>query len=125
MNWDKNTSPVGWYFGSYLSRFIEIGAAQNDDPERKFRAWENTVLVQADSLESAYVKVERIGKAHGRIYRGGGAGGRVRGEDPGGTELLPGDENLDDGVEVAWTDHPARKLKTLRKWVKNRRDFRQ
>jgi len=45
MAYDPNHSPVGWYIGSYLLRFVVLGEERNDDPERKFLVWENTVLV--------------------------------------------------------------------------------
>ncbi|AJQ95521.1 DUF4288 domain-containing protein [Gynuella sunshinyii] len=53
----KNVSPIGWYVGSYIIRFVELNTDKNEDPERKFTAWENTILVQADNLEDAYDKV--------------------------------------------------------------------
>ena len=32
---------------------------------------------------------------------------------------------VEDGVEIAWAEHPSRKLKTLRTWVKPKQDFHQ
>jgi hypothetical protein len=75
---DKSVSPVGWYFGSYLLRFVELDDESRDEPKRRFLSWENTVIVKADSLAKAFAKVERIGKAHSKPYRGGPAGVRVR-----------------------------------------------
>src|ERR1700744_3942144 len=71
MAYDKNASPVGWYFGSYLLRFVELRDVQRKNPERRFASWENTVIVKADTLESAYSKIEKIGKAESKPYRGG------------------------------------------------------
>ena len=41
----SETSPVGWYIGSYLLRFVELNEAGNDDPDASFLVWENTVIV--------------------------------------------------------------------------------
>jgi hypothetical protein len=122
---DKNVSPVGWYFGSYLLRFLELDEAGRNDPEKRFLAWENTVLVKAKTLDAAYRKVERIGKSATKPYRGGPQGVRVRWEYVGVTELLPVYEALADGAEIAWADHGSRKLKTLRRWVQPRLAFRR
>jgi hypothetical protein len=122
---DKNTSPVGWYLGSYLLRFIELNDEERDDPERRFVSWENTVLVKAESLDSAYVKVEQIAKRASKAYRGGPTGVRVRWEYLGVTELLPVYEELGDGAEIAWKERAPCKLRTLKQWVKPKSSFRQ
>jgi len=59
---DKNISPVGWYIGTYLARFIEIEDKNNNDPEARFATWENTVIVRALTLEEAFDRIEKIGK---------------------------------------------------------------
>ena len=56
--YSRDTSPVGWYVGSYLLRFVELDSPGNDDPDGEFIAWENTVIVRADSFDEAYKKVE-------------------------------------------------------------------
>ena len=73
---DKNDSPVGWYFGSYLLRFVELDETR-DDPNRRFTSWENTVLVKARTIESAYSKGEKIGKRHSKPYNAGPPGVRA------------------------------------------------
>ena len=129
MTYDKNTSPVGWYVGwyvgSYLLRFVKAGARGNDDPERKFTTWENTVLVKAGSLDEAYVKVAKIGRASSKPYRGGPNGVQVRWQFEGVGSLTPIYEELKDGAEILWEDHSSRKLKTVRSWVKPKGSFRQ
>ena len=64
----QNISPIDWYLGSYISRFIEIEDVDNGNQEKMFSAWENTVIVQADSLKKAYEKIEIIGKDHAEPY---------------------------------------------------------
>jgi hypothetical protein len=125
MAYDKNKSPVDWYYGSYLMRFIELSDKTRNDPEKRFLSWENTVLVEAKSLDIAYAKVERVAKAAAKPYRGGPTGVRVKWEYLGITELLPIYEKLGDGAEIAWTEHSQRKLRTLKQWVKPKSAFRQ
>ena len=71
MSCNQNISPVGWYIGAYLARFVEIGCELNNDPENRFPTWENTVIVKADDLDEAYDKIESIGIEHGEPYLGG------------------------------------------------------
>ena len=49
--YSKDISPVGWYVGSYVLRFVELNDSGNSDPDRKFLVWENTVIVRAGSLD--------------------------------------------------------------------------
>ena len=121
---DKNTSPVGWYFGSYVLRFAELSDENRHDPERKFLTWENTVLVRASTLDEAYDKVAKIGRDSSRPYRGGTDGVPVRWHFEGISQLMPIYEDLKDGAEIAWTDHGMRKLKTTKKWVHPKGSFK-
>jgi hypothetical protein len=122
---DKNVSPVGWYVGSYLLRFVELNDEERDNPEKRFLSWENTVLVKAESLDSAFVKVERIAKQGAKPYRGGPDGVPVKWEYLGITELLPVYEEIADGAEIVWAEHNPRMLKNLRQCVKPKGSFRQ
>ena len=125
MAYDKNISPVGWYFGSYLLRFVELADTDRNDPEKRFRTWENTVLVKAKSMDAAYGKIDRIAKAAAKPFRGGPQGVHVMWEYVGISEVLPVYEAIADGAEIAWADHGSRKLKTLRRWVRPRGGFRR
>ncbi|MFG0419227.1 DUF4288 domain-containing protein [Pseudomonas sp. zjy_8] len=122
---DKNVSPTGWYIASYLLRFTEIDASGNDDPEARFLSWENTVIVQAPSLEEAYDKVVEIATESTEPYLGGPDAVPVQWLFEGVTELLPIYEPLEDGAAVMWGEHHPRKLKNLRKLVRQRHQFRQ
>jgi hypothetical protein len=121
MSYDPNRSPVGWYVASYLLRFVEIQAARKNNPRRKFLSWENTVLIKARSLEHAYAKVTKIGRAKTRPYRGGPKGIPVRWIYEGVTDLLPVHEKLGDGVEIMWTERTPRTVKALRTLVKSKK----
>ena len=123
MSYDPNRSPVGWYVASYLLRFVEIQATRKDNPRRKFLSWENTVLVRARSLEHAYAKVTKIGRAKTRPYRGGPKGVPVRWVYEGVTDLLPVYEKLRDGAEIMWTERTPRTVETLRTLVKSKKGF--
>jgi len=121
MSYDPNRSPVGWYVASYLLRFVEIKDERKDNARRKFLSWENTVLVKARSLEHAYAKVTKIGRAKTRPYRGGPKGIPVRWVYEGVTDLLPVYEKLRDGAEIMWTERTLRTVKTLRALVKSKK----
>ena len=123
--YDKNISPVGWYVGAYLIRFIEIEEAGNFDLEKKFLSWENTVIVRANDLDEAYEKIEQIAKSNTKPYKGGPEGIPVQWVYEGITELLPIYEELEDGAEIMWGERHPRKLKNLRKLILSREDLRQ
>ena len=106
---------------SYLLRFVEIKDERKDNARRKFLSWENTVLVKARSLEHAYAKVTKIGRAKTRPYRGGPKGIPVRWVYEGVTDLLPVYEKLRDGAEIMWTERTLRTVKTLRALVKSKK----
>jgi hypothetical protein len=42
--YNKNISPVGWYVGSYLLRFVEVEQEGNFDPEERFLPRRHTKL---------------------------------------------------------------------------------
>lgn len=121
----KNVSPVGWYVASYLIRFIELEAEGNDDPEKRFLSWENTVIVKAADLHAAYDKVVAIALENTAPYKGGPQGIPVQFVFEGVTELLPIYEELEDGSEIMWASLKPRKLKNLKKSVRGRDDFFQ
>jgi hypothetical protein len=122
---NQNISPVGWYIGSYLLRFIEIEQVNNDDPEVRFLSWENTILVKANNLDEAYDKVVDHAKVETEPYKGGPNGVPVKWVFEGVTELLPIYEQLEDGAEIMWCERRPTKLKNLRRKVRKRGEFSQ
>lgn len=115
----RDTSPVGWYVGSYLVRFIELNATGNDDADGEFLAWENTVLVRADSFDEAYGKVEAQARLHTEPYEGGSEGIPVQWVFEGISDLVPIYEPLEDGCEILWAEHEALKLGKLRSMARS------
>lgn len=122
---DKNISPVEWYVGTYLIRFVEIENKTNFEPEERFLSWENTVIVKAKNLDEAYDKIEAIAKLDTKPYKGGPEGVPVQWIYEGITELLPIYEELEDGSEIMWSERNPRKLKNLKKLVITKGDFKQ
>ncbi|WP_266160432.1 DUF4288 domain-containing protein [Dyella silvatica] len=115
VTYSKYLSPVGWYVGSYLLRFIELNAMGNNDPDGRFLAWENTVIVQASDFDEAYRKVQAIASQEATPYEGGPDAVPVQWVFEGITELLPIYEPLQDGSEIMWTEHESLKLSDLKK----------
>jgi hypothetical protein len=109
-----DNSPVGWYVGSYLLRFVELNETGNDDPDASFLVWENTIIVEADNLEEAFQKVESVGRQQTEPYKGGPDGVPVQWLFEGITDLLPIYEPLEDGAEIMWAEHESVKLSKLR-----------
>jgi hypothetical protein len=122
---DRNVSPVGWYIGGYLLRFIEVADPSRDDEEEKFLTWENTVIVKAENLDEAYDKVASIGRQSTAPYKGGPAGIDVKWEFEGVTFLVPIYAELEDGAEVLWAEHAPRKLRNIKRMVAPKGSFHQ
>jgi Domain of unknown function (DUF4288) len=122
MTWSKDVSPVGWYVGSYLPRFIELAHEGNDDPERRFLTWENTILVKAEGVVEAYDKIVRFAQMNTDPYKGGAEGVDVQWIFEGVTEVLPVYEEIEDGCEIMWAKY-TKKLKNIRNRARARSDF--
>ena len=126
MKYSKNVSPYGWYVASYLLRFIELSEDGNDDPERRFLSWENTILVKATGMDQAYEKAVLVAKQATVPYKGGPEPGvDVQWIFEGITEILPIYEELEDGAEIMWAKHAPRKLKNIRKQARRKDEFAQ
>jgi hypothetical protein len=123
--YDPNVSPVGWYIASYLLRFTELADQRNDDPERRFCTWENTILVKAADLDEAYDKVVAVAQVAAKPYKGGPPPGvYVQWVFEGVSELLPIYAKIEDGSEVMWAEH-TRKLKNIRRRARTKGQFHQ
>lgn len=104
-------------------RFVEIDEAGNDDPERKFLTWENTILVRAKDLDEAYDKTVHVGMQATGPYKGGPAPGvDVEWLFEGVLDILPVYEAIEDGAEILWAER-TRKLANVRKDVRRRGEF--
>jgi len=125
MNDRKNTSPVGWYVATYVLRFVELSEPGNDDPDRKFQSWENTILVKASDLDDAYDKVCMFAAKESRPYKGGSEGVDVQWLFEGVLDLLPVYEELADGSELMWAERGPRKLSNIRKHIRAKGEFRR
>ncbi|WP_184502753.1 DUF4288 domain-containing protein [Xanthomonas sp. F10] len=113
----KGSSPVGWYVGTYVIRFIELDAVGNDDPQEEFLAWENTVIVSAPDFDEAYRKVVAVAETTTDPYKGGPDGIPVQWVFEGVTQLLPIYESLEDGAEIMYEEHESIRLDALRQRV--------
>ena len=124
MDYDSDTSPVGWYMATYQLRFVELAQAGNDNPQRRFLTWENTVLIKASQIDEAYDKAVEFGLKNTTPYKGGPAGVDVQWLFEGIVSLLPIYEELEDGSELAWAES-TRTLGTIRRRVISKEQARQ
>lgn len=119
--WD--VSPCGWYVVSYLLRFIGLTEEGNENLEKRFTTWENTIIVKAGSLDEAYDKAVQVAMKATEPYKGGPKGVDVQWVFEGISEVMPIYEDLEDGSEIMWANHGSRKLKTIRRWAKEKHEF--
>ena len=125
MTRSRNVAPNGWYVASYLLRFIELSEEGNDDPEKRFITWENTILVKARSMNEAYDKAVKVAKKETEPYKGGPDGVDVQWVFEGITDLLPIYEELADGAEIMWAKHAPRKLRNIRQRARTKDELQQ
>jgi hypothetical protein len=118
-------SPVGWYVGSYLLRFVELNENGNDNPAASFYVWENTIIVRAGNFEEAYRKVVLVGERQTDPYLGGPDGIPVQWVFEGVSELLPIYEPLEDGAEIMWADRGSVPLGKLRERAKSLEELKK
>lgn len=119
----RDISPHGWYIASYLLRFVKLGEAGNNDPEKRFLTWENTILVKAENLGKAYDKAVQFALPETQSYKGGPKGLAVQWVFEGVTELVPVHEKFKDGAELMWGQRSPRKLKNIRMYARTKGDF--
>jgi hypothetical protein len=119
---DKHISPVGWYVGTYLLRFVELEQQGNFEEDNRFLCWENTVLVKAKDKLEAYDKIEAIGKEHDYPYKGGKEAIDVQWIYEGITEIIAVYDELEDGSELYYSES-RRKLKNIKKLIGKKDDF--
>ena len=119
----RTRSPYGWWIASYLERF-EYDDEDRSNLNRRCLAWENTILVKAQSREQAWQKAV----AQGRLSEGNrgtndatGRMGTWRFE--GLTSLLPVYEKLDDGAELLWEEHSGRSVRSIRALAKKKAEL--
>ena len=119
----RNKSPYGWWIASYLERFEYEGEDKSNLNRRCF-AWENTILIRAPNREQAYRKAIKFGSiANGSRARNQTTGRKGRWCFEGLTSLLPIYDKLEDGEEVLWKEHRNRTVKTIKSWVKRKKDL--
>ena len=124
MSYDSDISPVDWYIATYQLRFIELAQSGNEDLDCRFLTWENTILVNATSIEVAYDKAVVFGLANTVPYKGGVDAVDVQWVFEGIVQLLPIYEDLNDGSEISWAES-TRALKTIRRRVMSKDEVRQ
>ena len=128
--WDKNNSPVGWYIASILVR-LEWQDEDVSNPRRRCKAWENTILIRANSLQEAYEKAIAKGKQEeeaGKIWKVDNEDIKGQWHFEGLTNLLPVYDEIEDGSEIMWMEHENKSVHKIQSWVaenKSWEDFYQ
>jgi glutaredoxin len=118
----KHISPYGWYIASYLLRFIIISDKNKNKPNKKFSAWENTILVKSKNSVEAYKKAEKIAKSETIPYINVN-GQKVKWIFEGFTFFLPVYEKIEDGSEILWRVHEDKKLKKIKSMVRKKNEL--
>ena len=118
-DFNPNISPVGWYVASLVERF-EFYDEDIASANHRCEAWENLVLIKAETPDEAYRKVVALGKLHNRSEMWTPAGRKGAWRFEGISSLLPVYEELEDGAEIRWTKHQNKAVKTIKAKVKRK-----
>lgn len=106
----KNKSPTGWWGYGEVEQWVSNRQKTLSQTSRCL-VWENTRLLRAKSREEAYRKAMKPGQD---VHPSKTNGGKWR--FAGISMLLPVYEEIEDGVELLWTDRgslPVKKIKSL------------
>lgn len=114
---NSNTSPVGWYVASYILRFVVLDE-DNERESKRFKVWENTILIQASSPEEAFQKATAYATKESQPYENN-QGQPVQFLFEGLTSLLPIYEELSDGAEIIWEER-VQSLKNIRLRIRSK-----
>ena len=113
---DVNTSPVNWYVARILLRF-EFYDEDKSNLNRRCLAWENQILIKADSPSEAYKKAIRQGKLESSEMWTADEKRKDKFHFEGLTGLVAIYEELEDGSEITWTEYENRTVKKVKNWV--------
>lgn len=111
-----NISPVNWYVARILLRF-EFYDEDKSNLNKRCLAWENQILIKADSPNEAYKKAIRQGKLEGSEMWTVDKKRKGKFYFEGLTGLVAIYEELEDGSEITWTKYENRTVKKVKSWV--------
>ena len=116
-------SDYGWYIVTVLERFERLNE-DTSNPNRRCTAWENTLIVKADSILLAYDKVVKEEKKtrSSDVTELNGHKGRWVFE--GIIDILPIYEEFEDMAELIWKEHRRVAVKTVKSQVYTRKEIR-
>ena len=84
---------------------------------RRCLAWENQILIKADSPSEAYKKAIRQGKLESSEMWTADEKRKDKFHFEGLTGLVAIYEELEDGSEITWTEYENRTVKKVKNWV--------
>jgi hypothetical protein len=112
-------SPVDWYIASILMRFEWYDEDKNN-LNRRCKAWENSILIKANSPSEAYGKAIEHGKLDeeaGEMWERDNEDRKGRWRFEGLTSLLAIYDEPEDGAEIIWNEYKNRSVKKIKSWV--------
>jgi hypothetical protein len=81
--------------------------------------WENTIILLAPDRDAAYTKAIALASANEKEFSDADDVSRTgRWVFEGLLSLLPIYDELGDGAEISWQDHPAVTVQKMRSWIR-------
>lgn len=110
----RNKNQTGWWVFSVVQQWVS-NRQKTLSPTSRCLVWENTRLIRAKSRDEAYRKAIKLGRA-------GHPSKTLDGEwrFAGISMLLPVYEEIEDGVEILWTDRGRLPVKSIKRLVKSK-----
>jgi len=92
-----------WYIAEIIER-AEPKGITNQNPRRRCTTWINSVLIKADSPESAYDKALKVGKKDYETSYRTVVGIDIEWKVIGLANLIFISDDIEDGAEISWKD---------------------
>jgi uncharacterized protein DUF4288 len=110
----RNRNHSGWWIFTEVEQWVSKRQTKLSDTSRCL-VWENTRLIRARNREEAYRKAMSLGQA-GHPSQTKGGEWRFAGI----SMLLPVYEDMEDGVEILWSDRGRMTVKQIKKLVRSK-----
>ena len=111
-----------WFLADIIERAEMVGDDKTN-PNRRCLTWTNTVLIQAPSIEEAYDKAIKIGRANYSMRYKAASGKTCNWKVLGLSSLVPIYEDIEDGAEIAFTDEGSIAAKTSERMIKTKNEI--
>lgn len=112
-----------WFIALMIEAFVLFGKAKTRGT--KVTAYENVILVRANSEKEAYRKAMNFGRKNIGSVCVDAKGRKGRWKFMGLADLLPMYERLSDGAELYWRKHVGKSIPMIKQMIRTRKEIEE